>query len=240
MVELFPFDYQEYCESELNHGPESYLQQGGFPLVLEYSQPLELLQRYFDEIIEKDVRVRLNAGNSLPIKKVIKMLFESVGSEMSLRKIAGSIGLGVDTVRAYIDACEMAYLIYKCPFFSYSERKRAPRNIKYYPVDTGLRRAVVTKAGADFGKDLEAATYLSLRQRTSSICYWKDKSEVDFVVQSQEGLVPIQVSLGEPHDRHHEAIASFYARFPDAANPMYVSLEDLQQNFRCFDELDLI
>ena len=243
--ELFPFNYSEYRLSKsTEHGNSdaksnitNFLKTGGFPLAQTYHNPTELLQQYFNDIIEKDVRARLNSPNSTPIKRVVKMLFESIGSELSLRKIAGNLGISVDTVQSYIDACELAYLVYKCPFFSYSERKRAPRNIKYYPVDTGLRRAIATQTGLDLGKDLEAAAYLNLRQRKKNIFYWKGKGEVDFVVQSNNSLVPIQVSMESPHERHFQAIEEFFAHFPQAEEPIYVGPNDLINDFTCFDEI---
>jgi hypothetical protein len=85
------------------------------------------------------------------------------GTECSFRKLAGVAGLSADTVATYIGYREDAYLVGQCPFFSFSERQRIRRNSKFYPVDSGLRRAVVTKTGLDIGKDFEVNVYLTMR-----------------------------------------------------------------------------
>jgi hypothetical protein len=36
-----------------------------------------------------------------------------------------------------MDVCEAAYLLFSVPYFLFTERKRAARNKKYYPIDTG-------------------------------------------------------------------------------------------------------
>ena len=60
----------------------------------------------------------------------------------------------METASGYLDACESAYLLFGVPFFAYSERKRAAYNRKFYPVDTGLRWAVITPGAPDHGKSL--------------------------------------------------------------------------------------
>jgi hypothetical protein len=165
------------------------------------------------------------------------MLFESVGSELSLRKIAGVVGISVDTAQSYIGACEQAYLVFRCPIFSFSGQKKERHGVKYYPIDTALRRAVISPSGQDLGKDLELATFLNLRRRTKRIHYWRGTREVDFVVQTDKGIFPIQVSFEAPKERHLKALEEFFAQFPQAQNPIYVGLEDLEESFSCFDVL---
>ena len=120
-------------------------------------------------------------------------------------------------------ACEDAYLLFSCPYFAYSEAKRTRRNKKFYSIDTGLRRAVSTKSGEDLGKDFENLVYLSLRQKTTDICYWKGKGEVDFVITTNNGVTPVQVSFGKIQKRHEDALAEFYTQFPHANEAVYVT-----------------
>jgi predicted AAA+ superfamily ATPase len=142
---------------------------------------------------------------------------------MSLRRVAGATGIAVDTAANYLEACEAAYLLFACPYFAFSERQRAHRNRKYYPIDTGLRRVVVTRGGADRGKSLECATYLALRRRHGEVSYWRDAGGVDFVVRVNGGIVPVQVTWDAPLDRHHRALERFYERHPQADEAVFVT-----------------
>jgi predicted AAA+ superfamily ATPase len=233
-VELYPFDLFERRKL----GPtrvEDYLMDGGFPEPLTRSDGDRLRRQYFHDIVERDLRERLRARSSLPIRQVVQMAFESAGSEMSLRRFAGATGLAVDTTRAYLEAAEAAYLLFSCPYFAFSERKRASRNRKYYPVDTGLRRVVVTRTGEDLGKSLECAVHLLLRRRFGRVSYWRDRGEVDFVVQDRGRIIPVQVSWEGPTDRHHRAMADFYERFPQAEETVFVTAENFAAAAKSWD-----
>ena len=221
--ELFPFDIAEFRQREAPGDLEQFIRGGGFPAVLDFPLPEKLLQQYFLDIVEKDIRERVSAKTSRPLQAMARMVLESVGSELSLRRIAGAIHLSPETVSHYLQACEDAYLLFSCHFFAYSQAKRVRHNRKYYAVDTGLRRAVSARSGRDMGKDFENLVYLVLRRTTAEISYWKGKSEVDFVVNTQRGVTPIQVTYGEPQPRHEEALDEFFQQFPYANDPIYVT-----------------
>jgi len=227
--ELFPSDFEEFCQWVKPGQLEAYIRSGGFPAVLDFPQPEKLLQQYFMDIVEKDIRERVSAKSSRPLQAVAKMVFESVGAELSLRRIAGAVQLSPETVSHYLQACENAYLIFSCPYFAYSEAKRVRHNRKYYAVDTGLRRAIITRAGQDLGKDFENAVYLALRRKTSDISYWKGKGEVDFVVTGTRGVTPIQVSYGPPLARHEQALQEFYGQFPHANEAIVVTPDSFSE-----------
>ena len=227
--ELFPFDYQEFQRATNSDKLFKFIETCGFPAVYHFTQPKHQLQQYFVDIIDKDIRERVAARSSRTIQSVVKMVFESIGSELSLRRIAGAVGLSPETVNHYLRACEDAYLIFSCPFFAYSENQRQRHNRKYYAIDTGLRRSVVTQRATDFGKDFENLVYLTLRQKTTEVFYWRGDGEVDFVVQTASGITPIQVTIGEPKARHEDAIANFYKQFPGANEAMFITPESFDQ-----------
>jgi predicted AAA+ superfamily ATPase len=228
-TELYPFNLDEYRRLYPQGTLRSYLERGGFPAVLKIAEPERLLQQYFQDIIERDVRERVSAKSSRPLLAVAQMVFESVGSETSLRRIAGAVKLSPETVSSYLQACEHAYLVFSCPFFAYSEAKRTRRNKKYYAIDTALRRAVTTRIGADLGKDFENLVYLTLRRKTTDVFYWRGKAEVDFVVNTASGVTPLQVTIGKPQERHDEGLREFYESFPHAAEAIYVTPDTFEE-----------
>jgi predicted AAA+ superfamily ATPase len=175
--------------------------------------------------VERDIRERVGARSARPVRQVAHMAFEAMGSELSLRRIAAAAGVATDTAGAYLDACQDAYLLYSVPFFAWSERQRAARNRKYYPVDTGLRRVVVTGGGADRGKALECATHLVLRRWYGEVSYWRGRGEVDFVVQRGRQVFPVQVGWDGPQPRHERALDAFQEAFPFAEEALHVSAE---------------
>ncbi len=229
-VELYPFDLEELRRARPETTVADYLHGGGFPEPVTRPDGDLLLRQYFNDIVERDLRERLGARSSRPLRQMVQMVLESAGSELSLRRVAAPLGVAVETAASYLEAAELAYLVFGAPFFAWSERKRASMPRKYYPIDTGLRRAVTTKLGADLGKALECATFLALRRRFGQVCYWRGpRGEVDFVVDDNGRTVPVQVSLDGLKPRHEAALTSFYEAFPQAAEARVVTLESFSE-----------
>lgn len=224
-VELFPFDFAEFRRARPDATLDDYLFCGGFPAAATSPDRDLLLRGYFQDIVERDMRERVAARSTLPLRHLVQMLYESAGAEMSVRRAAAALGISVDTAGLYVEAAESAYLAMSCPFFAWSARKRLVRNRKFYPIDTGLRRVSVTATGQDRGKQLECATFLVLRRRFGQVFYWRGAGEVDFVVTSDRGPVPVQVSWDGPAERSRRAVDEFHASHPQATEPVFVSAE---------------
>lgn len=226
-VELFPFDFQEYRSVRPHASLDHYLREGGFPRALSFDDPERLLREYFTDIIERDVRRHVSARSTLTLIQLVKSVYESLGSELSQRSLAGMLHITADTVKTYLDACEASYLILPCPYFTFSERQRSARHKKYYPIDLGLRSAVISQTGRDDGKHLEALVFHLLRKRYRQVFYWRGKGEVDFVVHHGQHILPFQVSWEAPQERHYQAVAEFRAAFPQSEEARYITRDNI-------------
>lgn len=227
-LELFPFSFAEYKILFPHKNLEDYLISGGFPRPLTFEHPTQLLQEYFSDIILRDVLKRVHSRTPNAIKQVAKMTFESCGSEISFRKIAAVTGLTVESVKSYLEACEDAYLLFACHYFAFSEKKQMTRQKKYYPIDPGLRNAVINMTGRDLGKSLELMVFLSLKQKYENVFYWQElhKGEVDFVAVQGRTITPYQVAWEGPHVRHESALNNFYECFPQASEAVFITREN--------------
>lgn len=228
-LELFPFSFSEFLRVNSTGTIENYLKSGGFPRALTMQdEAAELLREYFTDIIERDVRRNLTARKSHLLASLVLSVFESTGSELSLRKLAKILGATPDTLSKYLQACESAYLIFECPYFSFSERQRTSRNRKYYPVDTGLMFSVSKRGSVDVGKSFETIVYLELKKKFREISYWRNQNEVDFVVKTQEGILPIQVSWETEKNRHQMGAEEFKRQYPDSLDCLFVNKDNFQ------------
>ena len=228
-VELFPFDFTEFRTARPRASLSEYLESGGFPATVGSKDRDLILRGYFTDIVERDMRERVAARSSLPLRRLVQMLFEAAGSETSTRRLAAALGLSPDTAGAYIEAAESAYLALGAPYFAHSARRQLARHRKVYPIDPGLRRSVVTTSGADLGKQFECAVYLLLRRRFQTVHYWRGVGEVDFVVEHQGKAVPIQATWGESQARHQRAIDEFHEVHPYAGEAVIITPESFQR-----------
>lgn len=224
-LELYPFSLSEFSQWTGMKELEDYCRLGGFPRPLHFEHPRQLLQEYFNDIVHRDIVARTKARSVDAVKQVCKMAFDSCGSELSYRKIAATTGVSVETVKLYLEACEQAYLLFACPYFSFSERKRQGRQKKYYPIDPGLKHAITSTTTRDLGKSLELLVYLQLRKTNEQVFYWQEanQGEVDFVALNGQSITPYQVTLGEEQDRHQKALHSFYQAYPHAEDPVFIN-----------------
>lgn len=237
VVELFPFSYQEARRIMPKLDIQTYLAVGGFPKAVEGQGDVALLQQYYRDIVERDITNRVGARSSDKVLAVIQMIFESGGSEISQRKIGGTLGLSADTVGNYISAAESAYIIGSCPFFAYSTKKQRVRNNKYYAIDSGIRRAATGVSDRDLGKDLELAVYWKLKRRFKEVYYWRNNHEVDFVVQLGKDLLPIQVTWSEIKERHEKGLGEFYETFQSSLESIFITQKDMRDDFQVIDNL---
>ncbi len=233
-LELYPFSFLEFQKIYPNGSLKNYLEQGGFPRVLRLkSEPSVLLREYFTDIIERDVKRNLSSRKGHLISKLVIAVFESTGSELSQRGLAQILGLTTDTLGKYLEACESAYLLFTCPYFSFSERQRTVRNRKIYPIDTGLMYSVSKRGSVEIGKSFETIVFHALKKKYSDISYWCGKHEVDFVVKTPEGILPIQVSWDVPKPRHYEGLKEFKKLYPNTMECLFIDPE----NFSKLEEL---
>jgi len=234
-LELFPFSFAEYKSFFPEKKLEDYLVSGGFPRSLTFESPYQLLQEYFNDIILRDVLKRVHARTPDAIKQVAKMTFDSCGSEISYRKLAAVTDLSVDTVKSYLEACEQAYLLFACPYFAFSEKKQLTKQRKYYPIDSGLRYAITSTSGRDFGKSLELLVFLHLKQQYEQVFYWQEthKGEVDFVTVQGQSITPYQVTWEGIEPRHEKALEHFYKAYPQANEVVLITHETAEDFLLC-------
>jgi predicted AAA+ superfamily ATPase len=234
-TQLFPFSLEEFIQAIPQADPISaYFDLGGFPRAITFPDPAQLLRQYIVDIVERDVRRDLELGNATVLMQLIKLVYESAGSETSQRNLSRTLGISPDTIGSYLEACEAAYLIQRCSYFTYSERQRVVRNRKYYPIDIALRHALVGTGKIDNGKKLETLVFLELRRLFSEVAYWRGVKEIDFVVSINNSIVPIQVSWEGEQTRHREAFDEFKKEFPKSEEGRVINRENCLDILREF------
>lgn len=207
--ELFPFSYPEYLlfKGLENNSPsfEDYVQKGGFPEYLD-SEKTEILQGLLKDIVFRDIAIRYNIKNTRSLMDITLFLISNVGKEFSFNSIRNNFSIGsTNTVSDYLAWLQDSYLFFFLPRFSWSLKASAVNPRKVYAIDNGMVNANSLSFSKDKGRLLENAVYIHLRRIYSSIFYFREKGECDFVVvKSDQSVMLIQVCLevhGENKDR---------------------------------------
>ncbi len=177
-----------------------YLESGGFPRVVLSQEKSELLSRYFDDIIFRDIAERHSIKKVDKLRSLAKYYLTNIASPSSFRKIANFIGLSVDSVERFSYYLRDAYLLFFVNRFSYSLKEQEVNPKKVYSIDTGLRNLVGFKFSEDLGKLYENAVFLELRKKREDVYYYKNRHECDFLIKNGEritGALQVCFSLTE-------------------------------------------
>jgi predicted AAA+ superfamily ATPase len=112
--------------------------------------------------------------------------------------------IGKDSLYAWLEHLEDAYVFFTVPIHTTSERARQTNPRKAYAVDAGLVTACARRGSADTGQLLETLVFVELRRGSQNITYLRTKSghEVDFV--TDEGLVQACAAIDDRQTRERE------------------------------------
>lgn len=159
----------------------------GSPQPAESKQVNQFLESLFNTIVLKDIVERKKVKDVSRLQKVIKFMFDNIGNETSIRKIAAvletdyGVKIDVATIESYLDGLLDAYVVYKVGRYSVKGKQHLKTNAKYYVADMGLRYMLLGREG-DAGHILENIVYLELIRRGYDVSIGKVGTyEVDFV-----------------------------------------------------------
>ena len=162
-----------------------YLDKGGFPEFLKYNK-IEILQEYFNDIIQKDIVERYKIKEIKQLKELARYIITNTGNLATYNQLKKITEIkSVKTIINYFDYLENAYLVFKVPYFSYSLKKQSVNPFKVFSIDTGLRNSISFKFSSDIGRLYENLAALELKRKNKEIYYWKNPlhEEVDFVIK---------------------------------------------------------
>jgi uncharacterized protein len=208
-TEIFPFSFREFLKANghfaqppqqfgsrtaatLRRAISDYLEIGGFPEVLHLDRHLRLqvLQGYIDSVILKDVIERHRVSNVIALKHLVSHVMHAPGGKFSVNRFYNTLkSMAVkctkNSLYEYLDHLLDAYLLYRVPVHSHSEKARMLNPPKMYTVDTGLLGAMTFRKSANNGPLLENLVFMHLRRNGYEAEYvnTRDGNEADFLAR---------------------------------------------------------
>lgn len=207
-IHMLPLSFKEYLnhyggDNELKKY-DTYIQNGGFPYLLNLNEDKDLIRNYLDGIyntvLMKDVISRNNIKDTMMLESIIKFIFDNIGQLVSTNKISNTLNSNnrknsVNTVESYLTNLIDSYIIYKISRYDIKGKEYLKTGDKYYVCDLGLRNYLLGGV-KDYGSILENIIFLELKRRGYEIYIGKyDEEEVDFVIKNNDGIKYIQVAL---------------------------------------------
>ena len=244
-IKMTPLSFAEYAFAALAEDSPSrlysrYISQGSFPATIGLEQDSLALHDYLEGILNtvlfKDVAQRLNIANSLGLGSLVDFMFDNIGNLTSVKSIADTLTsngtkISRNTVAEYLSALVDSYVLYPAKCFDVRGKRLLKLQQKFYAVDMGMRRMLLSNQVRDTGRILENVVYLELKRRFGSVNVGRiGDLEVDFVVQSDSGLEYFQVAESVSDEKVLNRELAPLRRIDDN-HPKYVlSLDDADAN----------
>lgn len=206
-IKMLPLSFKEYKDYFGVVGDEKlylkYINNSSFPYTLKLESNDEIdeyLESIYNTIIIKDIVSRKKISDVGMLKSVTEFLFSSIGSTMSVKKIADTLtsngrSISVHTVESYLDSLTESYIFNKVSRYDIKGKQYLESGNKYYATDVTMRYAVLGRKELDVGHILENIVYLELLRRGYKVYIGKTgEKEVDFVAVNKEGTIYYQVA----------------------------------------------
>jgi len=197
-IELFPFSFKEYLafhdvkiketyvtkeRAQISKLLEDYLRFGGFPEIA-ISQDYEELNQIYQDIIIKDLLVRLQIRDTKDFRELALYLLTNISRKLSYNNLKNLLRFSnTSKVKNYIEALIEAYLFFSINKYDFSLKKQIRNERKIYTIDSGLVHSTAFKFSNEEGRILENTVFLELKRRKKDIYYEEGQSECDFVIK---------------------------------------------------------
>ncbi len=183
-----------------------YLLWGGFPesLKLKTSDIRIWQENLHSDVLQKtlyrDIVEIYGVREPSKLEEVFTLIAYNTSSTFSYSSISRNLGISIEAVTNYVKYLLDTYLIGESPFFSKNLEKRLRANKKYFILDPGLQNAIVktrTIEERNIGLLIESVVqkhiYVFAEKNNASTYYWKEKKEVDIILDLKNKIVPLEV-----------------------------------------------
>jgi len=182
----------------------NFINFGAYPrVVLEKNEDKknQLLKEIYSSYIEKDIIGLLKIKNFSGYAKLLKIIASQIGGLTNYHELSQATGLSFRTIESYLETLEQTFVAGKLTPFFKNIKKELSKMPKIYFIDSGLRNFALSsfqnfEDREDKGKLLENYIFSCFaKKEKEDIYFWrtKDKSEVDFIIQNNENIIPIEI-----------------------------------------------
>ena len=193
---------------------------------------------YIQTYLERDVRNLRSLGDLTQFQVFLRALAARSAQILNLSDLARDVGIAVNTAKDWISILEASFQVIILRPYSANIGKRLIKSPKVYFIDTGLlcylvglrdtEHAAAGPMGGAIFENLVISdlykTYLH-RGEDPAMYYWRTVagSEVDVIIETQSGLVPLEIRLSQtPRLEMAKELHTFQRDFKENALPGYV------------------
>jgi len=214
-IPLFPLSFKEYCtlkgvetdkkttkaEAFRRAAFDEYMQQGGFPELLNIKDNKSYVQDLVNDILKRDIEQRYKIKHKAAFESLAHHLLNNTPTFVVTRELAKTFDFKSEhTAKNYVDYLKQAYMLLGIQKYSAKSKVRVAQE-KVYAIDVAMMNQRDNAfAGENLGHRLETLVLIHLMRKCKmqglDVYYLNERSgECDFVVcNGRTAVQAIQVS----------------------------------------------
>ena len=208
---------------------------GSYPEICEIASDAgrkRALKSLCSAYLFKDVLKWESLKHSDRLGRLSKALALQIGNEVSYKEVGELVGMDNETVEAYIERLEKAFVVFRLKAYSRNLRNELKKSRKIYFRDTGIRNALIgdyrpldsrDDGGSLFENYLiaERMKYNDLHEIDVQSYFWRtignESKEIDYLEESVEkGLVAYEFKLNPSKAAKAKCPRGFANAYPEA------------------------
>ena len=223
---MHPFMASELPDFDLDRA----LRIGLLPLVMDATDPADVLDAYASLYLDQEVRAEGLTRNVGAFTRFLEAISFSHGGQLNVSAVARECEVERKVVAGYVGVLEDLLLAFRLPVFRKRAKRATVAHEKIYLFDAGVFRSLRPRGPLDRpeeidGQALEGLVAQHLRAWTAysrqdvELFYWRTRAgaEVDFVVYGASGLQAFEVkNHRKVHATDLRALRAFRDDYPEA------------------------
>lgn len=228
IIRLYPFSLFEFMGAKgqkkvskdiLQRLVWEQMAYGSYPKVV-LSDDVELkkiiLSDLYDTMVFKDIVKVFSIDDLKSLEQLMKYLSVNIGGVCSYESASDRLNMSFVTLKKYLDALEKSYVIVRVSPFFKNRTKEITKQPKIYFIDTGLRNFIAKQFDPEStGALFENYVLMELVKKGLEVKYWRTKSgtEVDFVIEKDREIIPVEVKLSADKNKVESNLKSFISAY---------------------------
>jgi predicted AAA+ superfamily ATPase len=196
---------------------------GGYPRVVLSSTNNEketVIKNIFNTFLLREINQILNYRNEFKLTKLISALSLQIGNSVNYNELSAATGFNYKELLEAIDILEKTFVIIRSSPFFKNKRLELVKSPKFFFVDNGFRNMAIKNFlqpsnRSDIGALNENFIASELVKQGYPIHYWrtKSKAEVDFIIEKEGEVIPIEVKTTLKMPSMSRSYRSFFEKY---------------------------
>jgi len=179
----------------------------------------------YQTYLAKDIKSFLKDESVLSFNKMLSWLALHNGVMLNKNTLAGASSVSSRQIDRYLEVLQGTFVLSLLPPLSSNKGKELVKTNKFYFYDQGVANSIIQDfrpldSRPDSGTLREAFVFWELKKHIDvrhSLKYWRtaDGSEVDFVLEKDRELLPIEVKSSWRPGKIPSGLSTFFRYYPE-------------------------